>query len=359
MNYFYSRLFVQHPEIRALFPLALDEHAQLVFSALARLVWSMDSPAALDCQLAQLGQDHRKYGVKEAHCKPFFDALLATVRHFTGHYWTPEAQVAWEAALGHASAVMVAAAVSGAATQPPWWIGEVVRHDRRTHSLAVLTIRASEPLRYLPGQYLAVQVARWPRVWRNFSVANAPRANGLMDLHVRAVPGGLVSNALVHHTRVGDTMLLGHARGSMTLHMQSHRGQFPEDDLLCIAGGTGLAPIKAIIEDVINTCKDSSGRPRISLFVGARRQEDLYDMPDLLALQSAYQLLTVVPVVSDEPGFSGLSGRLPDVVRSHANCSGAEIFVSGPAAMVRATEQVLARRASAERIHYDPPDAPR
>jgi NAD(P)H-flavin reductase/hemoglobin-like flavoprotein len=360
MNYFYSRLFVQHPQIRAMFPLALDEHVQLVFATLARLVWSMDSPAALDCQVARLGRDHRKYGVKDEHCQAFFDALLATVRHFTGHFWTPEAQAAWETALDHVSACMQAAAASDARHQPPWWTGEIVQHDRRAQNLAVLTVRPSQPLRYLPGQYLAVQVARWPREWRNYSIANAPRQDGHMDLHVRAVPGGLVSNALVHHTRAGDTILLGRARGSMTLHMQSHATQFPEADLLCIAGGTGLAPIKAIIEAAINAASTGrSGCRKISLFLGARHQEDLYDMEDLAILQSAYRRLTVIPVVSDEAGFSGLRGRLPDIVRNHANCAGSEIFVSGPPGMVHGAEQVLARRTGAEHIHYDPPDAPR
>jgi NAD(P)H-flavin reductase/hemoglobin-like flavoprotein len=359
MNYFYSRLFVRHPEIRAMFPLALDEHAQLVFAGLAQLVWAMDSPAALDCQLAQLGRDHRKFGVKAAHCDAFFDALLATVRHFTGHYWSPEAQGAWQAAFRHASRVILAAAARDAKRQPPWWIAEVVQHDRRTPSLAVLTVRPGQPLHYVPGQYLSVQVARWPRVWRNFSIANAPRDNGLIDLHVRAVPGGLVSNALVHHTRVGDTFLLGQARGSMTLHMQSHATQFPEADLLCIAGGTGLAPVKAIIETAINGARADGGRRNITLFVGARSGDELYDMRDLGILQSAYPALTVIPVVSDDPGYGGLNGKLPDIVRTHANCAGSEIFISGPTAMVRATEQVLAHRISAERIHYDPPGAPR
>jgi ferredoxin-NADP reductase len=120
--------------------------------------------------------------------------------------------------------------------QPPWWIGEVVRHDLRGPNLAVLTIRPDQPLPYRPGQYLAVQVPRWPRVWRNFSIANAPRENGLVDLHVRAVPGGLVSGSLVHSMQPGDTLLLGQAEGEMTAPAD------PDTDLLCVAGGTGLPP---------------------------------------------------------------------------------------------------------------------
>jgi NAD(P)H-flavin reductase/hemoglobin-like flavoprotein len=367
MNYFYSRLFLPHPDIRAMFPLAMDEHMHRVYSALARLVWSMDSPAALDSQLAQLGRDHRKFGVKAAHCDAFFDTLLATVRHFSGHYWTSDAEAAWRAAIDHASALMQSAAASDAERQPPWWTAEVVQHDQRTPSLAVLTMRPGQPLSYAPGQYLAAQVPRWPRVWRNFSIANAPRENGLIDLHVRAVPGGMVSNALVHHTRAGDTILLGPARGEMTLHMQCQHAQFPHGtdsddphpDLLCIAGGTGLAPIKAIIQGVIDAARNGGRRRNISLFVGARSRGELYDMRDLEIMQSAYPALTVTPVVSHEPGFDGLNGKLPAIVRARASCTGREIFISGPDPMVRGTAQALARRASAAHIHYDPPDAPR
>ena len=48
-----------------------------------------------------------------------------------------------------------------------------------------------------------MQVLRWPRVWRKYSIANAPRADGTLDLHIRAIPGGQVSTTLVHDTGGG------------------------------------------------------------------------------------------------------------------------------------------------------------
>jgi NAD(P)H-flavin reductase len=124
-------------------------------------------------------------------------------------------------------------------------------------------------------------------------------------------------------------------------------------DLVCVAGGTGLAPIKAIIEGV--TGRASDGRPgNITLFVGARRQEDLYDMADLRVLQSAYPELLVIPVVSHDPGFPGTKGLLPEVVRRHASFENTDVFISGPDDMVRETERVLARRVAADRIYRDP-----
>jgi len=69
-------------------------------------------------------------------------------------------------------------------------VGEIIAHDRRSVSVAVLTIRPDKPLPYRPGQYVPVQVTKWPRVWRPYSIANAPRADSLIELHVRAVPAG-------------------------------------------------------------------------------------------------------------------------------------------------------------------------
>jgi NAD(P)H-flavin reductase len=353
MEHFHARLFVRYPEIRSMFPHAMRDHMESVFAALARIVWSIDSPDSLTPYLSQLGCGHRKFGVKDRHFEPFLSELIETIRQFSGYYWTGETQAAWEAALGHAASVMQAAATRDAAQQPPWWIGEVVQHDQRGQDLAVLTIKPDQPLRYKPGQYLAVQVPRWPRVWRNFSIANAPRPNGLLDLHVRAIPGGMVSGSLVHNIRLGDTLLLGPAGGEMTLDAGQDR------DLLCVAGGTGLAPLKAIIEDVINASKHGGRRRKITLFYGAQYEEDLYDLPDLRVLEWIYPALTVVPVVSNQPDFDGITGMLPDAAAQFEICNDAEIFVCGPDGMVRRTLELLSGRVQPGQIRHDPPTADR
>ena len=348
MEHFYARLFVCHPEIRSMFPHAMHDHMERVFDALARIVWRIDNPDSLIDYLSRLGRGHRKFGVKERHYEPFLTVLAETVRYFNGHSWTAKTQAAWDAALARVSSAMLAAAERDAALQPPWWVGEVVQHDQRRPDLAVLTIKPDQPLHYTPGQYVAVQVPRWPRVWRNFSIANAPRENGLIDLHVRGVRGGMVSGSLVHNIRPGDTLLLGQACGEMTASADR------ETPLLCIAGGTGLAPIKAIIEGAVNASKPGHRR-EIVLFFGARSCEDLYDLPDLRVLEWIHSALTVIPVVSQQEEFDGINGSLPDVAARYAKCEGREIFVSGPEFMVRRTVSLLADRVRPGQIRYDPP----
>lgn len=216
----------------------------------------------------------------------------------------------------------------------------------------MLTIRTdpAQPLRYLPGQYLNVQVPRWPGLWRKYSIANAPRPDGSLDLHVRAVPAGRVSRALVHATSSGDTVVLGPARGTMIVDDRSAR------DILCVAGGTGLAPIKAIIEGLADADAPRPARS-IRLFLGARRREDLYDLPDLRRLEAACSSLRVIPALSHEPGFAGLRGMLPDVVRRHGSWQDSEVYMSGPPAMVRRTVRMLAHRTPGEHVHFDALDA--
>jgi NAD(P)H-flavin reductase/hemoglobin-like flavoprotein len=347
MEYLYAHLFVENPELRALFPLAMSGLRERVFAALARLVWSMDAPESCAAFLRQLGRDHRKFGVREKHHKSFFAALLATVEHFNGPHWAPDAKAAWETALEYADVTMRTAAQEDSRAQPAWWLGEVIAHDRRSGGIAVLTIQPDQPLAYQPGQYIDVQASRWPRQWRSYSIANAPHRSGALDLHVRAVPGGMVSNALVHHVGVGDTLLLGRARGEMIMPADGER------DLLCVAGGTGLAPVKAIVEAAADTARH--GRPRaITVLFGARREAELYDLADLAALQSACPALSVVPVVSDEPDFGGRTGTLPEVVAGQSGIEDCEIFISGPAEMVVETERALAGRVAAEHVHHDP-----
>ncbi len=164
MEYLYARLFVAQPEFRALFPLAMDRTRALVYRMLAGLITTLDSPATTAQSLARLAADHRKFGVKDKHYQPFFDALLATAEHMAGPRWTAECEAAWRAMLGWFEGVMSAAAARDAADQPAWWIGEVVKHDRRGPTIAVVTVRPDAPLRYQPGQYLPVQVPRWPRI---------------------------------------------------------------------------------------------------------------------------------------------------------------------------------------------------
>ncbi len=350
MEYLYARLFVQNPELRAIFPLSMERTRITTFDALVRLLDSLSGPERTDRLLDQLGRDHRKFGVKDSHYRPFFGALLATVEQVNGPAWSRDLASAWRSALDYFAAAMKAAAANESATQPAWWIGEIVEHDRRTPTIAVLTIRPEKPLLFEPGQYVTVQVPRWPRLWRKYSVANAPRDNGLLDIHVRSVPGGMVSSALVSQSGTGDILTLAAARGNLRMPAD------PDRDIVGVAGGTGLAPIKAIVEAVVGETRQGRRRP-VTLYVGARRASDLYDMRDLATLRLAYPALTLIPVAElAEPETAGKTGALPDIVKAHPSFRDTDVYVAGPAGLISATRKALAARVPSDRFHHDPLD---
>jgi NAD(P)H-flavin reductase len=208
----------------------------------------------------------------------------------------------------------------------------------------VLTLRPDQPLSYLPGQYVSVQTPHWPRLWRTYSIANAPRPDGLLRLHVRAVSGGLVSPILVHQVRIGDPLVLGAAAGTMTADTQSAR------DVLCLAGGTGLAPVKAIIEAIISA--PAARRREIVLYYGARLDRDLYDLPELREMELAYPELQVIPAVSDKPAHDLTYGTVPELA-AKASWVDRQIYISGPDLIIK-TARVLRERGAPEHlIHYD------
>ncbi|MEW9550932.1 globin domain-containing protein [Nonomuraea sp. NPDC050783] len=329
--YFYGRLFAENPHLRAMFPPAMNVQRDRLFGALTRIVWSLDSPGGLSAYLGQLGRDHRKYGVLAEHYTAVGNALLATIRRFAADIWDHEIEAAWVSAYTAAANHMIEAAEADAGVSPAWWPAEVVGHELRHRDIAVITLRPAQRLPYRPGQYVTVQTARWPRVWRTFSIANAPRPDNTIRLHVRSVPGGWVSTALTRHTGVGDTVMLGPAMGGMTPCERSTR------DILCVAGGTGLAPLKAVVEHVIA----SGRRPDIHLLHGARTAAELYDLPDLLRMAAAFPWLRVLPVVSGEPSWDGMSGELPEVARRLHSWVEHDVYVCGPPGMVNETVRRL------------------
>src|SRR5919202_1650621 len=331
--YFYPPLFLTRPETRALFPAAMAAQRDRLVGALLRVVGHVHQVEAVVPYLQQLGRDHRKYGVTPEHY-PFVGAsLLATLEHFLGDTWTPELAADWAAAYGLVAQVMTEAATESEHTAPAWWDAEVVGHERRGPGIAVVTVRTDQRVPYLPGQSLSVHSPLAPRMWRYLSTANAPRSDNTVEFHVRAVDGGWVSPALVHATAKGDVLRLGPAVGDgLTLNEAS------DADLLLLAGGTGLAPLRAIVEQLDGRRQ----RRNVDLYVGARTEDELYDLPALRQLQDRNRWLSVVPVV--QRGFSpGLAiGEPARVAVGHRHWRGAQVYVCGSGEMVASSLEVLA-----------------
>lgn len=208
-SYFYALVFTGHPEVRGMFPAAMDAQRDRLLKALLTAAEHIDNPDVLVPYLRRLGTGHRKYGTAAGHYPVVGEALIGALARYAEHSWGPEAQAAWVRAYTAMSQIMIDAAAEDQVKTPAWWHAEVVSHDLRTPDIAVLTVRPDQPYSFLAGQYTSLETPWWPRVWRHYSFASAPRADGLLSFHVKAVPAGWVSNALVRHARPGDVLRLG------------------------------------------------------------------------------------------------------------------------------------------------------
>lgn len=357
---FYTRWFAIDISVRDLFPPDMDTQRRAFAQAMTWLFGELiarhaEEPVAF---LAQLGRDHRKYGVTQRHYDSMQDALLTTLRSHLIDRWDDGLETTTRDAVALIIGVMRGAA--DAEKGPPYRDGTVIEHLRVTRDVSVVRVQLDGPLYYHPGQYVTVQIPQWPRRWRYLSPAVPADRGGGIEFHVRSVSGGMVSTAIVGETQPGDRWRVSNPHGGM--HIERGDG-----DVLMVAGGTGLAPLRSLIMDLTRF----GDNPRVHLFFGARYPCDLYDLRTLWQIASQNPWLSVTPVseytvdppwASDYPDVSpprGLhvrqTGTLPDVVTRYGNWGDRQILVCGGPGMVEATKAALiAKGAPAERIQHDP-----
>ncbi|MBC2902884.1 globin domain-containing protein [Streptomyces cupreus] len=338
-SYFYALLFVRHPDLRPMFPAAMDTQRDRLLKALLTAAEHIDNTEVLVAYLQNLGRGHRKYGTRPEHYPAVGECLIGALSKYASAVWDAETEAAWVRTYTTISQVMIDAAAADELRAPAWWYAEVVAHDLRTPDVAVVTVRPDQPYPFLAGQYTSLETPWWPRIWRHYSFASAPRSDGLLSFHVKALPAGWVSNALVHRARPGDILRLGPPAGSMTVDHTTDSG------LLCLGGGTGIAPIKALVEDV---AEHGERRP-VEVFYGARSDHDLYDIDTMLRLRQSHPWLEVRPVV-DRHGLV----QLPDAIREFGPWDEYDAYVSGPPGMIRSGVDVLRDiGVPSERIRHD------
>lgn len=343
-RFFYSMLFALAPSTRDMFPINMEVQRSRLMRAIVHFVQMVDRPDDLIPFLRQLGRDHRKFGVVANHYEAVGTALLAALKKQLGDVWTPQVEMAWAEAYTIMARSMQEAAAADEG--PAYWPAEVVHHQRLTWDLAVVRVQPEYPVPYQGGQYVSVETPQRPRLWRYFTPANAPREDGTIEFHIRAVDGGWVSRAAVGHTKLGDVWRLGPPMGRMFIDRESSR------DVLMVAGGTGVAPMRAMLEELAQW----GDNPRVQLFFGGRTLEDLYDLDTLQGLAQTNPWLTVVPVVESHPGARGVEhGTLADAVTRYGAWAERDVYVSGSPAMIRATvSRMLVAGTPLDRVRYDP-----
>ncbi|HQQ69701.1 MAG TPA: FAD-binding oxidoreductase [Alicycliphilus sp.] len=189
----------------------------------------------------------------------------------------------------------------------------------------MLQLPAGQRLQFAAGQYINILLDDGQR--RAFSFANRPGASDQIELHVRLMPGGRWTTHVFETMKLGDNVRFEGPLGQFTLRESDH-------PILFIAGATGFAPIKSIVEDAFAR---GVQRP-MRLYWGVRRPQDLYMLAQAEQWQREHSNFTVVPVVSEpqpEDGWSGRTGLVHEaMLADFPSLSGNEVYLCGSVRMV-------------------------
>lgn len=217
--------------------------------------------------------------------------------------------------------------------------GTVVAIEALTHDIRRLVVRPAKPIEFSPGQYVQLQFT--PAHIRPYSMAGLS-GDEVFEFHVRLVPDGRVTGYIAHELKVGDSVRVSGPLGSAYLRRQ-HEGP-----MLCVAGGTGLAPILSILRGVV---AQGMANP-IHLYFGVRSPRDVYGLPALEALQRAHPALNVqVVVASGGDPATQRCGLVTDAIeQDHGDLNGCRAYLCGSPPMVEAAT-VVVRRKGIEAAH--------
>ncbi len=221
------------------------------------------------------------------------------------------------------------------------WVEAIVdaTHDVRILHLAL----DGQTLAFSAGQFARLTFADFPP--RDYSMANAP-GRRLSEFHIRRETEDGVSGYVARSLALGETVGIEGPHGE-AYWRANHPGP-----VIAIAGGSGLAPMKSIVEAALEARHPGP----ICLFFGVRTARDLYLEAHFEALAAVHPHFRFVPVLSESVGASAYcTGLVGDIAASEAPLAGAKAYIAGPPVMVEHANAVLAARGVVPAdIHADP-----
>ena len=194
-----------------------------------------------------------------------------------------------------------------------------------------LKLPASERLQFLAGQYIDILLKDGKR--RSFSLANAPHDDALLELHVRHVPGGMYTEHVFAQMKEKDILRFNGPHGTFFLREDSQK------PMVMVAGGTGFAPIKSIVEHAI---AENCERP-IAVYWGGRSRIDLYQLGLAESWATAHANIHFVPVLAEPAADDAWKGRTglvhQAVMADFPDLSGHQVYACGSPAMIAAAKR--------------------
>lgn len=206
-------------------------------------------------------------------------------------------------------------------------------------------IPEKERFEFLAGQYIDFLLRDGQR--RSFSLANPPQpAGGILEFHVRLIPDGIFTNHVFNRMKEKDLLRIEGPFGQFYLREESER------PMLMLAGGTGFAPIKSVIE---YSLQQNFQRP-IHFYWGARAQQDLYlnSLPESWVRNHPHiQYTPVLSAPLPEDYWQGRTGFVHDaVLEDYADLSEYDVYVCGPPVMVKVAKQTFVEKRGLHPDHF-------
>jgi Na+-transporting NADH:ubiquinone oxidoreductase subunit F len=208
-----------------------------------------------------------------------------------------------------------------------------------------------EGIVFKPGQYVQLQVPKYELIkepeYRAYSISSGAHETQYLELVITKVPGGAVSTYVHDYMKEGEELLINGPYGDFYLR-DSKR------DMLMIATGSGLAPIKSILHQM----ETEKIERKATFFFGARRRRDLYYFDELKAWESTLSHFTFLPTLSrptEEDQWEGERGRVTDLIERYFDGFGEmEVYICGSPAMVESCDELLREKGiQQDRIFYD------
>lgn len=229
-------------------------------------------------------------------------------------------------------------------------LGTVVRQAQLTHDISEVHLALEGPVRFLPGQYASVQALDTEIPARCYSFAHAAGEEGTKEISffVRRVPNGRMSHWMLDPGSLNRRVKINASLGEF--HLRPGTGA-----LVCVAGGSGLAPLIALLEGAAMT--EAAQRP-VFLLMGARTQRDLYYTQEIHALAQRWKApFEFIPVLSEEPAdsnWTGQRGWVTEAITPEISRSGAQGYLCGPPPMIDACIGVMtANGMEPDTIYFD------
>ena len=207
-----------------------------------------------------------------------------------------------------------------------------------------LQLKSHQPMIFAAGQYARLQLANG--MTRSYSMANRV-GDAILDFYIRHLPDGLASTYIAQHLTIGEHVVLEGPYGNAFLR-EDHSGK-----IIALAGGTGLAPMLAIIR----TALQQAPNRRIKLYFGVRTEKDIFALDTLAELQANYPLFQFDIILSEPDDLTTRRrGFLHHaLVEDESDLRDCKIYAAGSPPMVEAVKNTaITRGLSPENLHCDP-----